>query len=195
MIETTPALDGTVLAETFCADDLEWLNSAGSLERRTAGSWLAESYEHGEQLRILVDGEAEVLCPDGDSWRRVARLGRGSLISEPRGRGERTVMVAVRALSACRVLTVPRTALAERITTTGGWTAAAILRAINRLYACRLRAMEAEMVELLSRQTALLDVVDGLLSEPAIHEHLHETARRRTDLSSFRQQLLAEWNF
>jgi len=195
--EITTVLSRSVLANAFDAEELGWIARSGSVEKVACGQLLVEEGLPSERLVVVLDGQAELIKRDenGDDA-RIAVLGPGSMVGELGMADNAPRLTGARALCDSVLFVLDRGFVTDRADR-NGVSEPERMRALARLFAARLRDVEAEVVKLVATQEALLDVVDGILSDPEVLDQLvgRDRGQRRKDLDEFKQKLLAEWNF
>jgi len=196
-IEITTVLARSVLAGALDHEELGWIARSGDVEEVASGDLLVEEGLPCDRLVILLDGQAELIKRDDNGVdARIAVLRPGSMVGELGMTDNAPRLTGARALRDSVLFVLDRDFVTERADRHGA-SESQLTRALNRLFAARLRDVEAEVVKLLAKQEALLDVLDGILSDPEVLEGLvgHDRHQRRQDLDEFKQKLLAEWNF
>jgi CRP-like cAMP-binding protein len=196
-IEITAVLNRSVLAGTLDDEELGWIARSGDVEEVTSGDLLVEEGHPCERLVILLDGQAELIKRDDNGADvRIATLGPGSMVGELGMTDNAPRLTGARALRDSVLFVLDRDFVTDREDRHGA-SESQLMRALTRLFAARLRDVEAEVVKLLAKQEALLDALDGILSDPAVLDGLvgRDRHQRRQDLDEFKQKLLAEWNF
>ncbi|TNF83140.1 MAG: cyclic nucleotide-binding domain-containing protein [Acidobacteria bacterium] len=195
--EITKLLSRSALATTLDDEELAWVVRSGDVEEVVGGTLLVEEGSSSERLVILLDGQAEIIGHDdnGDDT-RIAVLGPGSMVGELGVIDKTQRPTRARALRDSVVFVLDRALVTDRVDRQGvsGFER---MRILAKLFAARLRDVEGELVKLRGQQQALLDVLDGILSDPEVLDGLIERDRswRREDLKEFKQKLQAEWNF
>jgi CRP-like cAMP-binding protein len=190
-------LSRSVLASALDDEELGWMVGAGDVEEVTQGTLLVEEGRPCERLIILLDGRAELIKRDDNGVdARIAALGPGSMVGELGMMDDEPRPTGARALRDSVLFVLDRATLMDQVDRQGA-TELKLMRALARLFASRLRGVEDEVVKLLAEQEALLDVLDGILSDPTVLEGRGGPDRnqRRQDLDDFKHKLLAEWNF
>lgn len=195
--EITKLLSRSALATTLDDEELAWVVRSGDVEEVVGGTLLVEEGSSSERLVILLDGQAEIIGHDdnGDDT-RIAVLGPGSMVGELGVIDKTQRLTQARTLRDSVVFVLDRALVTDRVDRQGvsGFER---MRILAKLFAARLRDVEGELVKLRGQQQALLDVLDGILSDPEVLDGLIERDRswRREDLKEFKQKLQAEWNF
>ena len=196
-IEITTVLGRSVLAGALDNEELGWIARSGDVEEVASGEMLVEEGLPCDRLVILLDGRAELVKGDVNGVdARIAVLGPGSMVGELGMIDNAPRQTGARALCDSVLFVLDRNFVTDRRELHGA-SELQLTRSLNRLFAARLRDVESEVVKLLAKQEALLDVLDGLLSDPEVLDGLvgRDHNQRRQDLDEFKQKLLAEWNF
>ena len=195
--EITKLLSRSALATALDDEELAWVVQSGDVEEVASGTPLVEEGSSSERLVILLDGEAEIISHDDNGVdTRIAVLGPGSMVGELGMIDNARRPTRFRTLRDSVVIVLDRALVTDRVDRQGvsGFER---MRILAKLFAARLRDVEGELDKLRGQQQALLDVLDGILSDPEVLDGLigRDRSWRREDLNEFKQKLQAEWNF
>ena len=119
--------------------DLIWLAAEGAVRRAAAGETLIRAGAPVRELFFVTEGELAVKTPAG---REVARLGVGDVIGEMSFVEKNSPSVSVEAVSAARLLAVPRETLVAEVAANPAF-AARFYRALAVFLSDRLRSTTA----------------------------------------------------
>ena len=121
--------------------DITWMSTAGRVREVAAGETLITEGVAIEMLYIVLDGRLEVTVGAG---KRVAELASGDIVGEMSLIEKRPPSASVRTLEPSRLLTIPQSAVRERLDADTGF-AARFYRALAVFLSDRLRATVATL--------------------------------------------------
>ena len=195
--EIATLLSRSALATELDEEELAWVMRSGDVEEVASGMLLVDEGSSSDRLVILLDGQAEIISHEDNGVDiRIAVVGPGSMVGEPRMIDGARRLRGARTLCNSIVFVLDRVFVTDRMDCQGV-SALKRMQILAKLFAARLRDVEGDLVKLRGQQQALLDVLDGLLSDPEVLDGLTGRDRRwrQEDLNDFKQKLQAEWNF
>lgn len=168
----------TILAD-MTDGDLAWLVQNGELHDHAVGKALIHAGQRVETLYVLLDGEVEIVTPEGIA---VARAGVGEVLGEMSLIEDLRPSVVVHTLTPVRALAISHRALQERMTEDPAF-AARLYKALATFLSTRLRShmsrlgFGAPVPEMVN--TGALPARDGRTTEERVArlEHFIEEAR------------------
>lgn len=182
----------------FSAQELAHIARAGKRVDIAEGETLMEEGKVSDALIVLLGGAAEVVKRiHGTQTRRIAELGPGAVLGEIGLLNKTPRSCTVRSIKPCQAFVLGRDSF-DALVEQGDAAAYKLALAIARVLASRLENMDVEVVKLLAEHESVLDLVEGLVTQPDVSQELfqiEEHQQRREDLGRFKEKLLTEWNF